>query len=137
MFIYAGYSQTDSLGIKVSGRDGDTSCVMDTVTYTCTLPVNLHLWRFQLTDGSTPQQVLFSQRSTPNTPISGVTIKVTESGVGTITTSLELTSSAELNGTIFTCGGGAVGDNGNQTATVMVFGRFIIMLGLAHGEHSC
>ena len=125
MFIYAGYSQTDSLGIEVSGRDGNTSCVMDTVTYTCTLPVNVHVWNYQFT-GGVPQQVAVVPLSTPNT-ISGVTIMVTGSGGGTFTTALIVTSFAELNGTIFTCGGGAAGDAGNQTATVMVFGRFITM----------
>ena len=123
MFICAGYSQTDSLGIEVSGRDGDMSCVMDTVTYTCTLPVNIHLWSFQLTGGA-PQQVAVVPTTTPASPMSGITIMVTGSGGGTFTTALTLTSSAELNGTIFTCGGGLAGDDGSQTATVIVFGRF-------------
>ena len=98
------------------------------------LPIPAHYqlmftrWRIQLTNDSTPQHLAFAQGSSPDTPIRGGTIMLTTTGGGTmITTTLTLTSSAELNGSIFTCSGVA-GADGNQTATVMVFGMLYYLL---------
>ena len=109
----------------VSGRSGETSCVGDTVTYTCTISASSHTW--MISSLANPASVSIGARTVNIPPYS---IEVTsDNGVNMVTGSrLTVTSFAGLDGVNITCFDATTLNGVVQETTAMVFGKLIAQL---------
>ena len=110
------------LQVAVTNSSGDTSCVGDLVTYTCTLPSVAHTWSipsFGFMESITRETPTFDD------PASQFFINTTADGGGAnpITTALSVTSFAGLDETNIICSDANQITSEAQDAIAMVFGR--------------
>ena len=104
-----------SLQTVVSERSGETSCVGDTVTYTCNIAGSFHIWRISLLQNAF--YVTIDLRTSISPPY--LIEVVSDNGVDMVTVSrLTLTSFRELNGVTIRCI--ATGNREIQETTAMV-----------------
>jgi hypothetical protein len=118
------------LQTTVVNRGGSTSCVGDTVIYTCNISVDVHIWRITRPGFDVTTATLSNALGLPTFPAPGasspfvITIAVDDNVTGVITTVLTVTSFAGLDGTNISCAENAMvtGDDIQET-TAAVFGE--------------
>lgn len=98
---------------------GSTSCTGDTVTFTCTISAIAHTWTFSF---GILNSVTISRENPIVVEADYILRTVTNLG-GPITTSLELTSSAELDGRSISCTDPSNMVTDIQIGSVMMFGE--------------
>lgn len=108
--------------MAITGRDGSTLCVGDTVTLTCTLNTTSHRWRIP-TVGLDTLITRSMQNSFGNTTKIGINIMTTADDGSQITTALSLALDYEFNGMIVSCSDGNQILNEVQKTTIMLFGE--------------
>jgi hypothetical protein len=119
------------LQTTVENRSGSTSCVGDTVNYTCNINANVHIWRITQPGSGLIAATLSNTLGFPTFPPSGadpspfmIAVTTDDNVTGFITTVLTVTSFAGLNGTSILCAENAMatGDDIQET-TAVVFGK--------------
>jgi hypothetical protein len=118
------------LETTVLNRNGSTSCIGDTVNYTCTVGGIAHVWRIAPPGSSATTGVI--TRVSPTFSFPGgapspfmISIATYDMVNNVITTVLTVTSFAGLNGTDILCIDGTVvnGEIQETIATVLTFGE--------------
>jgi hypothetical protein len=109
------------LQTTVMNRNGPTSCVGDTVIYTCTAGSITHLWRITQPGSNATSASVFPASSTATVLDGAGVITIDDTVNDVITTVLTVTSFAGLNETNILC----TDINGNtvQETTAAVFGE--------------
>ena len=100
-----------------------TSCIGDTVNYTCTVNAVGHAWNI-----SSPAAVVAITRTVRTTSILPYGFMLTEDDGNSITSTLSLTVFAGFNGAVITCldANALPGEGDKQSTTAMVFGECCI-----------
>jgi hypothetical protein len=119
--VYAGVGAP--LQTTVENRGGSTSCVGDTVSYTCTAGGSNHGWRITLSASNVTTVSI--NRVTRTAPVPGgvITIASDDMDNNVIITVLTVTSFAGLNGASISCTDTGPVNGTVQETTVAVFGE--------------
>jgi hypothetical protein len=120
------------LQTTVLNRSGSTSCIGDTVNYTCTVGGGAHIWRIA-PPGSSVSTVAIT-RGSPTFPAPGgspspfmISLATDDIVNNVITTVLTVTSFAGLNGTDISCTDTSVVNGEVQETIAIAFGKWYDM----------